>query len=138
MHHRKHGVSATARGAAMARPRAACLATCHGFYCLTCQRASAIGIAARLDRRTHGSGYSCARTGAVLRSTRLRDVAHTARGGDQADRGEAVEWTDVARFPRWAHPDRLRLRAVSGDRLDQRVVSAGVNLLRHTALDVAR
>src|SRR5437660_8434612 len=115
-----------------------CLPTCHALYCLACQRASAIGISARLDRKTHGSGYSCARTGAVLRSTRLRDVARTARGGDQADRGGALQGTDVARFPRWAHPDRLRLRAVSGERLDQRVGSADVDLLRHTVLDVSR
>src|SRR5919201_2736151 len=98
MHHRKHGVPASAPGAAMARPRAACLATCHGFYCLACQPAWVIGISARLDRRTHGSGYSCARTGAVLRSTRLRDIALTARGGDQADRGGPLQGSDVAHF----------------------------------------
>src|SRR5215468_2622932 len=85
----------------------------------------------------HGAGDSCARTCRLPWGACLRDVACTARRGDQARRGVALQGADVVGLPRRAHSDRLRLRAVSGDRLDRRVVAARMDLLRHAAIDVA-
>src|SRR6516165_9527667 len=85
----------------------------------------------------HGAGDSRARTCRLPRGACLRDVACTARRGDQADWRVALQGADVFGLPRRPHSDRLRLRAVSGDRLDRRVVSARMDLLRHAAIDVA-
>src|SRR6516225_2180741 len=86
---------------------------------------------------SHGAGDSRARTCRFPRSACLRHVARTARRGDQACRGAALQGADVVALSRRAHSDWIRLRAVSRDRLDRRVVPARMDLLRHAAVDVA-
>src|SRR5215468_11391198 len=85
----------------------------------------------------HGAGDTCARACRLPRGACLRDVACTARRGDQADRRVALQGAVVVGLVCRAHSDWVRLRAVSGDRVDRRVVPARMDLLRHAAVDVA-
>src|SRR5215831_14594910 len=100
----------------------------------TARHASVYGLWRGLS---HGAGDSRARTCRFPRGSCLRHVAWTARRGDLARRGVALQGADVVALCRRAHSDRIRLRAVSRDGLDRRVVPARMDLLRHAAVDVA-